>query len=795
MAPVHPLGALAPLAGHPRPQFIVALLVPMAGGRTDKLPIDHRTAAPHDAHDPAIWTTYENARATAAAWGSQFTVGFVITADDPFVVIDIDGALDAQTNQWSPLSHQLVAALPGAVVEVSQSGRGLHIWARCSIVPAHSKKCVPLHIEAYSSRRFIVLGSRAVGTMALECTAVPEVLARYFPPRETLGAEIPDDGPCAEWSGPTDDDELLRRAMQSRSARSAFNKNRATFADLFHADETVLARAYPPDGSSSDPYDRSSADAALAQHLAFWTGKDTARIERLMRRSKLYREKWDSNARYLVEHTITFAASNQRDVLQDKPKPPREAGVGASAPRYGMTPEDPLNTARALIQRRFAHDDGARLKTWQNTFYQWGAAHWIEMPSEDVRAELYDFLDKEGESYYRPTQSKVSNLIDALRAAAHLSSDRMPPCWISGDVLAPPGELVACANGLLQLRTRSMLPATPRFFNMNAVPFNYEPSAAAPSQWLQFLRAVWPSDSESIDTLQEVFGYLLTPDTSQQKIFLLIGPKRSGKGTIARVLTEMLGVANVAGPSLASLAKEFGLQPLIGKQAAIIADARLGGHVDAKQVAENLLRISGEDRVDVARKNTSSLSLRLAVRFVLLTNELPRIADASGAIASRFVILTMTESFLGREDPGLTSKLLGELPGVLAWAVEGWHRLNTRGHFIEPKSSAGTAQELADLGAPIAAFVRDECACGPHSTVETGALFNVWRVWCAKQGMNHPGTLQTFGRDLRAAFPSITTSQARSDGDRIRLYRGIALRGTQWHAGQSIASYAPGMPQ
>jgi putative DNA primase/helicase len=332
------------------------------------------------------------------------------------------------------------------------------------------------------------------------------------------------------------------------------------------------------------------------------------------------------------------------------------------------------------------------------------------------------------------------------------------------------------------------------------VPFDYEPHAAAPAQWLQFLRDVWPNDPEAISTLQEVFGYLLTPDTSQQKIFLIIGPKRSGKGTLARVLTEMLGAANVAGPSLASLSKDFGLQPLLGKQAAIVSDARLGGHADAKQVAENLLRISGEDRVDVARKNTSSISLRLGVRFVLLTNELPRIADASGAMASRFVILSMTESFIGREDPGLTGKLLRELPGVLAWAVEGWHRLKARGHFIEPKSSAGAAQELADLGSPIAAFVRDECVCGPLAQVETGALFLAWRTWCARQGMPHAGTLQTFGRDLHAAFPSIVLTQRRVGGDRERFYRGVALLGvTQCHAFHPIASQpaqqAPGLHQ
>ena len=82
---------------------------------------------------------------------------------------------------------------------------------------------------------------------------------------------------------------------------------------------------------------------------------------------------------------------------------------------------------------------------------------------------------------------------------------------------------------------------------------------------------------ETIETLQELFGYLVIGDTSQQKMFLVVGPKRSGKGTIARVLKGLLGAHNVAGPTLSSFATNFGLAPLIGKSVAVISDARLGG--------------------------------------------------------------------------------------------------------------------------------------------------------------------------------------------------------------------------
>ena len=50
--------------------------------------------------------------------------------------------------------------------------------------------------------------------------------------------------------------------------------------------------------------------------------------------------------------------------------------------------------------------------------------------------------------------------------------------------------------------------------------------------WLKFLDEICEGDKEQTDTLQEVFGYTLTSDISQEKAFLLIGPNRSGKGTL-----------------------------------------------------------------------------------------------------------------------------------------------------------------------------------------------------------------------------------------------------------------------
>ena len=169
------------------------------------------------------------------------------------------------------------------------------------------------------------------------------------------------------------------------------------------------------------------------------------------------------------------------------------------------------------------------------------------------------------------------------------------------------------------------------------------------------------------------------------------------------------------------------------------------------------------------------LTARLPTRFLILSNELPRLADASGALASRFIVLTLQRSFYDKEDLRLTERLLGELPGIFNWAIAGWQRLQERGHFQQPASSKDAINELYDLGSPIGAFIREHCDVGPGRTVECGKLFGRWKEWCHEQGRTHPGTLQTFGRDLRAAVPGLKTTRSRTWEGRTRHYEGIGL--------------------
>ena len=484
----------------------------------------------------------------------------------------------------------------------------------------------------------------------------------------------------------------------------------------------------------------------------------------------------DPSALYLAD-PAGFQVAFQRALDSAVPAP-------VSADRPEIDKAAPYQTAKFYIAENFTAADKPTLYYHRGAFYRWSGTAYLETGETTQRAGLYEFLDRchwrnsEGQlKPVKPDAAMVGNVLDALRAASHLDDATAPPIWLDHFPGFAADEIVACSNGLLHLPTLTLLPHTPSFFTHNSVDFAFDHGAPPPAHWIGFLKQLWPDDQATIDTLQEIFGLALTGDTRHQKAFLMVGPKRSGKGTIARILTRLIGTDNTVAPTLAGLGTNFGLAPLIGKRMAIISDARLGGRADQHAIAERLLSITGEDTISVDRKYRPAWTGRMQVRFLILSNELPRLVDASGALVSRFIVLMLTNSFYGKEDHGLTDRLLTEMSGILNWAIAGWQRLYLRGYLQQPKSAAEAVQDLEDLGSPISAFLRANCVVAPGRTVEISRLYEVWCNWSKEQGRDRPGTAPTFGRDLRAVVPGIKVAQARDEYDqRHRQYEGIGLK-------------------
>ena len=461
--------------------------------------------------------------------------------------------------------------------------------------------------------------------------------------------------------------------------------------------------------------------------------------------------------------------------LADKATKPEPVDVSVKS---SANDNDPADLARAYLKDECTTNGVCRLKFWRGQFWGWQGGRYQTIDPSDLTGFLWQYVDRR---CFGIKQHTLSNMQLALSSLTLLHQRVEQPSWLSTSTPFPADEVLATTSALIHLpsladgKSEFSVPPTPEFFSSIGVSVRHSPDSAEPVEWRKFLASVWPEDQQQIETLQEWFGYLLTADTRQQKILLLIGPKRSGKGTIGRVMQGLIGCDNVAGPTLAGLATNFGLWPLIGKSLAVIADARLSGRTDRAIVTERLLSISGEDTLTIDRKCLQPVTCKLPARLMLMTNEVPRLNDSSGALASRFIVLRMTKSFYGAEDHGLTDRLLAEMPGILNWAIEGWKRLYDRGHFVQPESSACVIADMAHITSPVSKFVEDWCVLDPQAEVSVSVLFDRWCEWCEEE-KKKPGDKSMFGRDLCALLPELTKERPREGGKRIWKYSGIRLR-------------------
>jgi putative DNA primase/helicase len=378
--------------------------------------------------------------------------------------------------------------------------------------------------------------------------------------------------------------ELTPTQAEKPSSRTANNgppllEDEALLAKAMDAKNGEKFRRYWEGGKGDDP---SAADQGLCNLLAFWTGCNAEQMDRLFRRSGLMRGKWDeihyANGWTHGQGTIATAIEGCRETYNPgrsggrQEGPAGQEGAGAEVPiRPNEAPDDPHRLARGFLRGHACDEvppEKIWLRYWAEEWYGWDGHAYRKVPAKEIRARVVEWVKHEFNSINvhqlaagfkgkPPTVKKVTgdlvgNVMQALTGLTLLPSTLSPPAWISGRGPFPAAGVLVAKNQLVHLPTLMhsagayTCERTLDFFSFNSLDYDYLPEAPEPANWLAFLNQLWPDDPHSVAVLQDWFGYMLTPDTRQQKILMLIGPKRSGKGTIARVLRGPVGPDNVA---------------------------------------------------------------------------------------------------------------------------------------------------------------------------------------------------------------------------------------------------------
>jgi len=504
--------------------------------------------------------------------------------------------------------------------------------------------------------------------------------------------------------------------------------------------------------------------------------------------------------------------------------PVLEPGALERARRYLWT------RSRVGGHRRFM------LARWGGEWWVWRDGRYVRLPDEQLRAILWDWLN--GFAVFKgtgenarlekmtPNTKNVAEVMQALTVDTSVGDVvqlpvRLPPAiddageprWGTSSALgAAAGEhesqrgKISYRNGVLDLdvlaRTGEVQlePHSPELFTTVRLPFDLpvedlrtllkhgadsdhaaEVFTRLCPKWYGWLADASDGEEAWERQLQEMLGDTISGDRSIEKVYMLVGTQRGGKGIVEDALAAVLGEDQIVSTSFASLtADRFGLYPLLGKPAAVMPDAHLTDFASGPQAVEILKAISGQGRVQVRDLYQPAKTVKLQTRLWIFCNVEPDLRDDSAAFANRLIVLPITKSALGREDPTIKASIPGEAPGIMLWALLGAIRLHRRTPRRIEVCDMGTqvGQEFERDSAPLRAFVADCCVLDGKGQAAAAELYGVYQRWCEEDADRKPFGKPKFFRCLRWQVPgySVTQPAAKSGLTRQRVIHGVSVR-------------------
>ena len=452
----------------------------------------------------------------------------------------------------------------------------------------------------------------------------------------------------------------------------------------------------------------------------------------------------------------------------------------------------PTTIALSFLDSEYRQTGRYLLRQWEGNWYRYNDGKYDSLAKPDVIQPMYQWaksalIVKEkanGDSAVVPLRmdnTMVNNLEQAVMAETLLPLAQLP-CWVNGTQGPDPKDLIVFSNGIIDVKAylggdsedRYLLPHTPDLFSVVALPFAFDPMASCPS-WLKFLDSSLGDEPDKIQLLKEWMGYCMTSDTSMQKMMYFRGLAGSGKGTTLRVMHDLIGKGQGAATTFSDLAEPFGLKPLLGKLICTVPDARTPAGGKQLRGLEILLMMTGEDNVQVNRKNMQQIDdVRLIARVTVASNSFIEIPDHEGAMARRLLVIEWNRSFAANPDITLSERLHEERAGIALWALDGLRTLRANGRFTMPESMKNALFEWRTSNSPMNSFI-EEC-CEASGSVAKARLFDVWAAWSAEHsvaGMSR----SRFNERLRSVAPHIGHEETEGvAGRHISLYNGISLK-------------------
>jgi len=728
-------------------------------GKANKRPVDASTGYYASTTDKSKYSTFDVALESIAKFGLM-GVGFVFTREDNYVGVDLDACRDKTTGELESWAQHVVDQFD-TYSEVSPSGTGIKMIVRGKLPGEGNRRGA---IEMYEHGRFFTI-TGAIPTehprpIAERQAAIDALYREHIAiqPAEAYQAAPP----------PIDDADLdaIRAIPDKQLIRIASNAaNGKKFKDLWDGS----AAAYGDD--------QSSADLALCSLLAFYTGRDVARIDRLFRQSGLIRKKWDERhgAQTYGEKTIAKAISGTRVVYD---------------PSTRLSELNDTLNAEIFIE---LHSDALCYCSMWKTWLSWEGTHWnyhsgvensraynatsnvqkyllekaADEPGEQRRKQLQKWGVQSGDKYKR----------DAMLYIAAQRSD-LPPSIFDRDPM-----LIAAKNGVVDMRkecgpNERFRPARREDYITRCAGANFDLKKECPT-FNKFLFDVMQGDDEMIKYIWRVMGYALTGDIRERAFFILHGGGRNGKTTFLELLMALGGTYAQKARFSSFLKKKNDAGPnddiahMVGSRIIVASEAEEGAALNTSLIKE----MTGGDAIRARFLYGKEFEFRPVAKFFFATNAIPNIYESTEAIWDRIHCIPFTYRIPDDKiDKMLGLKLREELDAIFSQAVMYCAIWQAIGNLLPPdkvrKSVSHLREEMDVFGEWL-----NECV-EPFETTNdaltrVGETYNNYREWNEK----------TRGKGMKPRSKIALVRYLASHGvnvepgtDNVKFFKGLALR-------------------
>jgi len=332
--------------------------------------------------------------------------------------------------------------------------------------------------------------------------------------------------------------------------------------------------------------------------------------------------------------------------------------------------------------------------------------------------------------------------------------------------------LLNVLNGTVDLRTGEPRPYDPDDLISRLAPVEYNPDATCPT-WLAFVSRIMSGDIDLISYLQRSVGYSLTGSTREQVLFLPYGTGANGKTTAVETVRAMLGDYAQQMPAAALMERRSestnDIARLRGARFVSAAETNSGHSLNEALVKA----VSGGDRVTARFLYQENTEFHVSGKIWLATNNRPTVRELGEALWRRLRVIPFEVTIpVAERDPDLLDKLIAELPGILAWAVQGC-RAWQRDGLQTPAEVQNATDEYRTESDPLAPFLEDCCIRGSDYWAASADLYNAYTFYCEHSHETPAVSSKAFQHQLRAHG---LVPRQKSGPSRARGWSGIGLK-------------------